>query len=169
MIIVNMFYCKQSKEAKLINWSFFSVDRLSTWISDLYVTRWAIAGSLAWSFVVAMLYLIFLRLCAGFLVFLIIIIILAGLLILAAYFKITSSDHEEHDDNIYFNTYTALFWVFLVLAILWVIFILAMCNRIRLAVALVQITAKYINNVCCIIFIPFLFFIIVIIWLKSFR
>ena len=155
----------QDSSAKLINWSFFSVDRLSTWISDLYVTRWAIAGSLAWSFVVAMLYLVILRLCAGFLVFLVIMIILAGLLILAAYFKITSKDHEEHDDNIYYNTYNALFWVFLVLSILWVIFILAMCNRIRLAVALVQITAKYINNVCCIVIIPFLFFIIVIIWI----
>ena len=155
----------KDSSAKLINWSFFSVDRLSTWISDLYVTRWAIAGSLAWSFVVAMLYLVILRLCAGFLVFLVIMIILAGLLILAAYFKITSKDHEEHDDNIYYNTYNALFWVFLVLSILWVIFILAMCNRIRLAVALVQITAKYINNVCCIVFIPFLFFIIVIIWI----
>ena len=155
----------QDSSAKLINWSFFSVDRLSTWISDLYVTRWAIAGSLAWSFVVAMLYLVILRLCAGFLVFLVIMIILAGLLILAAYFKITSKDHEEHDDNIYYNTYNALFWVFLVLSIIWVIFILAMCNRIRLAVALVQITAKYINNVCCIVIIPFLFFIIVIIWI----
>ena len=40
-----------------------------------------------------------------------------------------------------------------------------MCNRIRLAVALVQITAKYINNVWCIIFVPFFFFIIVIIWM----
>ena len=155
----------QDSSAKLINWSFFSVDRLSTWISDLYVTRWAIVGSLAWSFIVAMLYLVFLRLCAGLLVFLVIIIVLAGLVILAAYFKITSTDHEKHDDNIYYNTYTALFWVFLVLAIIWVIFILAMCNRIRLAVALIQITAKYINNVCCIIFIPFLFFIIVIIWI----
>jgi hypothetical protein len=40
-----------------------------------------------------------------------------------------------------------------------------MCNKIRLAVALVQVTAKYINNVWCIIFVPFLFFFIVIIWI----
>ena len=105
------------------------------------------------------------RLCAGFLVFLVIILILAGLLILAAYFKITSKDHEELEDNVYYNTYNALFWVFLVLAILWLIFIIAMCNKIRLAVALIQITAKYINQVCSIIFVPFLFFIIIIIWL----
>ncbi len=61
--------------AQLINWSYFSVDRLVTWISDLYVTKWAIAGSLAWSLVLAMIFLLFLRLCAGFIIFLIIIII----------------------------------------------------------------------------------------------
>ena len=155
----------QDSSGRLINWSYFSVDRLSTWLSDLYVTRWAIVGSLAWSFVIAMIYLLLLRLCAGFLVFLVIILILAGLIILAAYFKITSDEHDPQEDNVYYNTYTALFWVFLVLAILWIIFIIAMCNRIRLAVALVQITAKYINNVWCIVFIPFLFFVIVIIWM----
>jgi hypothetical protein len=155
----------QDSSARLINWSFFSVDRLSTWLSDLYVTRWAIVGSLAWSFIVAMIYLLLLRLIAGVLVFFVIILILAGLIILAAYFKITANDHEELDDNVYFNAYTALFWVFLVLAILWIIFVIAMCNRIRLAVALLQITAKYINKVWCIIFVPFFFFIIVIIWM----
>ena len=155
----------QDASAKLINWSYFSVDRLSTWLSDLYVTRWAIAGSLGWSFILAMIYLLFLRLCAGFLVFLVIILVLAGLIILAVYFKITADDHERQEDEVYFNTYTALFWVFLVLAILYLILILAMCNKIRLAVALVQVTAKYINNVWCIVFVPFLFFIIVIIWI----
>ena len=155
----------QDSSAKLINWSYFSVDRLSTWLSDLYVTRWAIAGSLLWSFVIAMIYLLLLRLCAGFLVFFVIVLILAGLIILAAYFKISADDHEEQEDNIYYDTYTALFWVFLVLAIIWVIFILVMCNKIRLAVALVQVTAKYLHNVWCIIFVPILFFILVIIWI----
>ena len=150
--------------AQLINWSYFSVDRLVTWISDLYVTKWAIAGSLAWSFVLAMIFLLFLRLCAGFIVFLIIIIIEGGLIVLAVYFKLTANDHEDQNDSIYKNTMTALFWVFLVLAIVWLIFILAMCNRIRLAVALIKITSKYLNSTCCIIFVPFLFFFITVIW-----
>ena len=151
--------------AQLINWSFFSVDRLTTWISDLYVTRWAIAGSLGWSFIIAMLFLLFLRFCAGFIVFLIIFIIQAGLIVLAVYFKITSNDHQQQDDSVYHDTMEALFWVFLILAIFWLIFILVMCNRIRLAVALVQVTAKYINSTWSIIFIPFLFFIIIILWM----
>ena len=151
--------------AQLINWSFFSVDRLTTWISDLYVTRWAIAGSLGWSFVLAMLFLLFLRLCAGFIVFLIIFIIQAGLIVLAVYFNLSADDHEDQDDTVYHNTMMAFFWIFLLLAIIWFIFIIIMCNRIRLAVALIQVTAKYLNNTCSIIFIPFLFFIVTILWI----
>ena len=151
--------------AQLINWSFFSVDRLATWISDLYITRWAIVGSLAWSFALAMLFLVFLRLCAGVMVFLIIIIIEAGLIVLAVYFKITANDHEDQEDSVYETAMNALFWVFLILAIAWLIFIIAMCNKIRLAVALIQVTAKYLNSTCCIIFVPFLFFLIIIIWM----
>ena len=155
----------QDGSARLINWSFFSVDRLATWISDLYVTRWAIAGSLAWSFVLAMLFLLFLRLCAGVIVFIIIVIILAGLIVLAVYFKITANNHEEQEDTVYSTTMNALFWVFLILAIIWFIFIIVMCNRIRLAVALIQVTAKYLNSTCCIIFVPFLFFLVIIVWM----
>ena len=40
-----------------------------------------------------------------------------------------------------------------------------MCNRIRLAVALIQVTSKYLNSTCCIIFVPFLFFLIIIVWM----
>ena len=155
----------QDASAQLINWSYFSVDRLATWISDLYVTRWAIVGSLAWSFALAMLFLVFLRLCAGVMVFLIIIIIEAGLIVLAVYFKITANDHEDQEDTVYYTAMNALFWVFLILAIAWLIFIIAMCNKIRLAVALIQVTAKYLNSTCCIIFVPFLFFLIIIIWM----
>ena len=151
--------------AQLINWSFFSVDRLTTWISDLYITRWAIAGSLGWSFIIAMLFLLLLRLCAGFIVFLIIFIIQAGLIVLAVYFKLSSNDHDEQDDSVYHDTMLAFFWIFLLLALAWFIFIIAMCNRIRLAVALIQITAKYLNNTWSIIFIPFLFFFIIILWI----
>jgi hypothetical protein len=98
-------------------------------------------------------------------VFLIIIIIEAGLIVLAVYFKLTADDHEDQEDSVYETAMNALFWVFLLLAIAWLIFIIAMCNKIRLAVALIQVTAKYLNSTCCIIFVPFLFFLIIIIWM----
>jgi hypothetical protein len=98
-------------------------------------------------------------------VFLIIIIIEGGLIVLAVYFKLTADDHEDQEDTVYETAMNALFWVFLLLAIAWLIFIIAMCNKIRLAVALIQVTAKYLNSTCCIIFVPFLFFLIIIIWM----
>ena len=97
--------------------------------------------------------------------FIIILIILAGLIVLAVYFKITANNHEEQEDTVYSTTMNALFWVFLILAIIWFIFIIVMCNRIRLAVALIQVTAKYLNSTCCIIFVPFLFFLVIIVWM----
>ena len=74
--------------AKLINLSFFS-QKFASWIADLNVTKYAIAGSILWSFLVCMIFILFLRLCAGFITFLIIALIQAGLIILAVYFKYT--------------------------------------------------------------------------------
>ena len=127
--------------ARLINLSYFT-QLFTLWINDLNVTKYAIAGSIGWSFFLAMFYFLFLRCCAGFITFFLILIVEAG-----------------------DTTNNAFFWVFTALAAAWLIFILIMCNRIRLAVALTQVTSKYINKTCCIVFVPFLFFAILIIWL----
>ena len=112
-----------------------------------------------------MIFLLFLRLCAAVIIFLIILIIQVGLIVLAVYFKYSCDDHDDQNDTVYHNTMLAFFWIFILLALAWLIFILAMCNRIRLAVALIQVTAKYLNNTWSIIFVPFLFFAIMILWI----
>ena len=153
----------QKASAKLINLSYFT-QLFTLWINDLYVTRYAIIGSIGWSFILAMLYFLFLRCCAGFITFLIILIVEAGLVVLAVYFKILSEKEEEKVAESDTTDY-AFFWAFTALAAAWLLFILIMCNRIRLAVALTQVTSKYINKTWCIVFVPFLFFIILVIWL----
>ena len=135
---------------------FFS-NKFASWISDLYATKYAIAASVAWSFVIAMLFLVFLRCCAGFITFTLILIVQVGLILLAVYFKLTVNDVKEEDDSTYQTTMNALFYVFVALAVIWFLFIMIMCNKIRLAVAMVQITSKYINSTCCIVFVPFSF------------
>ena len=40
-----------------------------------------------------------------------------------------------------------------------------MCNRIRLAVNLMEVTAKYVQQTCSILFMPFLFFLVIGIWI----
>ena len=149
--------------ARLINLSYFT-QLFTVWINDLYVTRYAILASIGWSFFLAMIYFVFLRCCAGFITFLIILIVQAGLIVLAVYFNLLSKKEEEKAADSDTTDY-AFFWVFTALAAIWLLFILIMCNRIRLAIALTQVTSKYINQTCCIVFIPFLFFVILVIWL----
>ena len=156
---------KDPKEssARLINLSYFT-QLFTLWINDLYVTRWAILGSVGWSFFLAMFYFVFLRCCAGFITFMIILLVQAGLIVLAVYFNMLSKKEEEKEAESDTTDY-AFFWVFTALAAIWFIFILVMCNRIRLAIAITEVTSKYINKTCCIVFVPFLFFIILVIWL----
>ncbi len=153
----------QKASARLINLSYFT-QLFTLWINDLNVTKYAIAGSIGWSFFLAMFYFLFLRCCAGFITFFLILIVEAGLVILAVYFKLLANDEEQQEAE-GDTTNNAFFWLFTALAAAWLIFILVMCNRIRLAVALTQVTSKYINKTCCIVFVPFLFFAILIIWL----
>ena len=152
------------KAGQLINLSFFS-NKFASWISDLYATKYAIAASVAWSFVIAMLFLVFLRCCAGFITFTLILLVQVGLILLAVYFKLTVNDVKEQDDSTYQTTMNALFYVFVALAVVWFLFIMIMCNKIRLAIAMVQVTSKYINKTCCIVFVPFFFFILLVIWI----
>ena len=76
----------QKASAKLINLSYFT-QLFTLWINDLNVTKYAIAGSIGWSFFLAMFYFLFLRCCAGFITFMLILIVEAGLVVLAVYFK----------------------------------------------------------------------------------
>ena len=149
--------------ARLINLSYFT-QLFTLWINDLYVTRYAIIASIGWSFFLAMFYFLFLRCCAGFITFLIIMLVQAGLIVLAVYFNILSRKEEEKAAESDTTDY-AFFWVFTALAAAWLLFILIMCNRIRLAIAITEVTSKYINKTCCIVFVPFLFFVVLVIWL----
>ena len=150
---------------KLINLSFFSKNRLINWISDIFVTKWVIFSSVIWSFIISMFFLLFLRCCAGLLVFLILVGIFVGLIIISIILRIKMNEYEEKEDDSKAKLFCVLFWVCVVIAVIWLLFVLIMCNRIRLSIALIQISAKYINSNFSVLFIPFLFFILTIGWL----
>ena len=153
----------QQASARLINLSYFT-QLFTLWINDLDVTKYAILGSVGWSFVLAMFYFLFLRCCAGFITFLLIILVQAGFIVLAVYFYFLHDDEEEIQAESDTTDY-AFFWVFTALAAIWLLLTLIFCNKIRLAIALTEVTSKYIHKTCCIIFVPFLFFVIVVVWL----
>ena len=154
----------QDASAKLINVSFFS-QKFASWIADLNATKYAIAASLAWSFVICMLFMLFLRLCAGVIAFIIIVGIQLIFIGLAVFFKLTFDEKKASEDDNYELYMKALFYVCCALAAIWFIFIMIMCNRIRLAVSLTQVTCKYIMKNCCILFVPIIFFVLLIIWI----
>ena len=153
----------QKASAKLINLSYFT-QLFTLWINDLYVTRYAILASIGWAFFLAMFYFLFLRCCAGFITFFLILLVQAGLIVLAVYFYFLHDDEEEIQAESDTTDY-AFFWVFTALAAIWLILTLVFCNKIRLAIALIEVTSKYIHKTWCIIFVPFLFFVIVVAWL----
>ena len=150
---------------QLINFSFFSAGNLIHWISDIYVARYVILASVIWSFLLAMIFLLFLRCCAGVIVFIILIGIFIGLVIVAILMRFKMNDYKAEGDETKEILFCVLFWVCVVLALIWILFVIIMCNRIRLSIALIQIASKYINSNCSILWIPFLFFIITIVWI----
>lgn len=150
---------------QLINLSFFSTDRLINWISDIFVTKYIILASVFWSFIIAMIFLLLLRVCAAIIVTLILIGVFVGLVILAVFLRLTMYEYQEQADETKEVVFCVLFWICVVLAIIWLLFIVLMCNRIRLSIALIQIAAKYINTNCCVLCIPFIFFVITVIWI----
>ena len=149
----------------LINFSFFRTDRLINWISDIFVTKYVILASVVWSFLLAMIFLLFLRCCAGFIVFIILVGILVGLVVLSVILRFKMYDYKDKGDDTKEILFCVLFWACVAVAVIWLLFILIMCNRIRLSIALIQIAAKYINSNCSILWIPFLFFILTIGWI----
>jgi len=153
----------QKASAKLINLSYFT-QLFTLWINDLDVTKYAILASVGWSFILAMFYFLFLRCCAGFITFLLILLVQAGFIVLAVYFYFLHDDEEEIQAESDTTDY-AFFWVFTALAAVWLLLTLIFCNKIRLAIALTEVTSKYIHKTWCIVFVPFLFFVIVIVWL----
>ena len=150
---------------ELFNWSYFDTDKLISWMVDLYECWIAIALSFVWSLILCMIFLLFVRCCAGVIIYIIIFLILVVLTGLGAFFFVKREEYDEVNDSKYYNAMIVLAWIFWGFAFIWLIFIICMCNRIRLAVALTEVTSKYINKTWCIVFVPFLFFVILVIWL----
>lgn len=149
----------------LIIASYFNVERLARWVTDLYLTRWIIFASVLWSFILSIIFLLLVKLIGGLILFIFFLLIVVGLVVLAAYFKINSINYIEQGDLVYKAAMESFFWICIVFTIIFIIFLLVMCNRIRLSILMISITSQYIGNTILIIFIPFLFFVIELLWM----
>ena len=161
---VKNYVSNEDSANQIFNLGYFSTSRFSSWMSDLFICWKAIAASVVWSFVICLIFLLFIRCCAAFLIYAIILIILAAFIILGVVFHKRIDYYEGTGEDTYKTTMEVLQYVCFGIAAVWFLFILCMCNKIRLSVALLEATAKYIHNNCCINFVPFLFFILTAIW-----
>jgi solute carrier family 44 protein 1 (choline transporter-like protein)/choline transporter-like protein 2/4/5 len=117
-------------------------------------------GSLGFSFIIAIIYLIIVRFCAGIIAYITILLIEAALLGLGYVFYARWQYYVSVKDANYELTMKVLCGLFFGLAGVFFLIIVFMCNRIRLAIALVQVTAKYLASTCSVFFVPFIFYTI---------
>ena len=129
-------------------------------MTDL-ITCWPIIlASLGFSIVIALVYMVFIRCCAGVIAYITILLLLASLSGLGYVFQARADYYKSIQDDAYHTTMMVLCSIFYALAGIWLLCILFMCNKIRLSIALMEVTAKYISNVWSIFSVPFIFYII---------
>lgn len=161
-------YIKKSdydeETSNFINWSVIDTDRLITWMGDLYKVWPAILASIGWCLVICIIYMFFVRFCAGFIVYLTIILVLGCLIALGIFFWDKKSLYDPVNDSFYHHTMLGLAWFCWALAIIWFLLVMVMCNRIRLAANVMEATGRYIKETCSIFVVPVVFFFLTGAW-----
>lgn len=145
---------------QLFNVVFVNTDRLILWMGDLYNTWLALFASLGWSFLIALSFLVLVRFCSGFMIYSTIILVLGGLISLGVFCHLNANEDSEINDSIYYTTMLVIAISCYIISGLWLLYIILMCNRIRLAVSLMSVAAKYIGQNFCIAFVPLLFLLL---------
>lgn len=150
----------QADSASFINSKIINTDKLISWMTDLITTWPIILASVGFALVIGVFYMVFVRCCASVISYTTIFLILCSLAGLGYVFQARIDYYQALGDSTYETTMRVLCGIFYALAALWLIMILFMCNRIRLSIALVEVTAKYLSNVWSVFAVPFLFFAI---------
>lgn len=133
-------------------------------MTDLQTCWPILLASVGWAFVIAFVYLILVRWCAGVIAYTTIFLVLCALAGLGYLFQARIDYYKDLGDAQYELAMKVLCGLCYSLAGIWLIIILFMCNRIRLAIALTEVTAEYVGKVCSVYFVPIFFYIITILF-----
>lgn len=119
---------------------YINADKLFAWIGDLVTTKNILFTSIGFAFVITIIYLCLIRLIGSILVYLTILLVQAGFIILGWLFQ-NRIDYYENvvKDDTYKTAMLVLCIFFYTLAGIWLLYILFMCNSIRLALALLRV------------------------------
>lgn len=131
-----------------------------SWISDLVTTWPIILASVGFSFIIIIFYMLLVRCFAEAIAYLTIILILAALAGLGYVFQARSDYYKSVNDDTYELTMKVLCGICYSLAGIWLLVVIFMCNRIRLAIALIKTVAEYLQDTCTVFFVPLIFYLI---------
>lgn len=155
---------KSNQTTSLFNTNFVNTDKLVGYISDLSLVWPILLASIGIALVIVLFYLFFVRFCAGVIAYSTILLILGSLIGLGYLFQSKIEDYQKVNDEQYELAMKVLCGLFYSLAGIWFLMILFMCNRIRLAVALSEVTAEYLSQKCSVYLVPVFFVLITIIY-----
>mmetsp|Transcript_28845 Transcript_28845/g.51375 ORF Transcript_28845/g.51375 Transcript_28845/m.51375 type:complete len:642 (-) Transcript_28845:138-2063(-) len=133
----------------------------SEWIGDI-VTVWPIMVAVAGiAVVVAAIYLLIMRMCVGVIVWVCIFATFAILVALGGFTYWTANNvYDSDEDDSTQTTLKVLAYICWGISGLFILYIFCMCNRIRLAIAIMKTGTIYIKDVWHILFVPPVFFIV---------
>jgi hypothetical protein len=135
----------QQNAESLINWKYFSADKLVAWIGDLNTCAPIIAASAGIALAIVLIYLILMRYIAAILAYTSILMIFALFIVLGSVFHSRISYYQNLNDEQYVLAMKVLGGLFYTLAGIWFILIIYYCNSIRLSIALIQASARYVS------------------------
>lgn len=149
----------------LVSTQYFSTDQLINYMSDLIIVWPILLASIGVAFVVSFIYLLIIRCCGGLITYITMILILGTFIVLGIFFHLRVNYFDSTTDNN--GTYRALMRIAsctcFTVACLFFLYLICMCERIRLAIGLVKASARLMGSVCTLAFVPiFTFFITII-------
>lgn len=146
----------------LFNSQFINTDKLISWITDLQTVWPILLASVGFAFVIAFVYLLLIKYCAGVIAYTTIVLVLAALAGLGYLFQSRISYYQNLNDTQYELAMKVLCGIFYASAGIWLLVILFMCNKIRLAIILTEVTADYVGSTCSVYLVPIFFYLITI-------
>jgi choline transporter-like protein 2/4/5 len=144
-------------------YKYFDVGAYASYIADIYKAWKVIAITVGVAVLASILYLLILRCCAGVVIFFSIFAIIGAFGAGGYWLYYTRVQYEVADPNYKYMTYGA----YALWGVAGTFFLITLCclSRIRLAVAIMKVTSQFIYRTPSTLFLPVIFFILVLAWL----
>lgn len=159
--IANKLDGEYTAAAGLINLKIINKDKLFDYLGDLVTIYPIFFACIGIALVIGFIYLFIIRLCGGCIAYFVIFFILVLLVLLGVFFHRRMSIYNTEKDTIYKNIMLAFAIIFYSLGFIWLMVILCSCNKIRLAIAITEVAARFVWSVWTILFVPIIMFIVI--------